>query len=81
MSTFKILKKFNTVIEAEMVQLLLEAEGIRSDVLDSNLSFTLGPTFSQGIRLQVLSEDYDNALRIYQDSLENEENDLDNQEN
>lgn len=68
MAMFKILAKFNTVIEAEIVQLLLESEGIKSDVLDSNLAFTLGPTYMQGIRLQVLEEDYTRALEIYENS-------------
>lgn len=68
MGMFKILAKFNTVIEAEIVQLLLESEGIKSDVLDSNLAFTLGPTYMQGIRLQVLEEDYERALEIYENS-------------
>ncbi len=73
---FKILARFNTVIEAEIIQLLLEAEGIESDVLDANLSYSIGSTFSQGIRLQVKEEDYDKALRIYQQSQDLSENDL-----
>ncbi|MBF0596454.1 putative signal transducing protein [Faecalibacter rhinopitheci] len=76
MGTFKILAKFNTVIEAEIVQLLLESEGIRSDVLDSNLSYTIGPTFSQGIRLQVRAEDYELAVKVYENSLDNSSNDF-----
>lgn len=74
-SIFKILAKFNTVIEAEVVQLILEAEGISSDVLDGNLAFSLGPTSIQGIRLQVKTEDYERALEIYN----NRNNDLENQ--
>ena len=73
---FKILARFNTVIEAEIIQLLLEAEGIESDVLDANLSYSIGSTFSQGIRLQVKEEDYDKALEIYQQSQDLSENDL-----
>lgn len=73
---FKILARFNTVIEAEIIQLLLEAEGIPSDVLDANLSYTIGSTFSQGIRLQVKEEDYDTALEIYQQSQDFSDNDL-----
>jgi Protein of unknown function (DUF2007). len=72
---FKIVAKFDTVIEAEIVQLILEAEGIKSDVLDRNLAFTLGPTNIQGVRLQVRTEDYDRALEIYN----NRNNDLENQ--
>lgn len=81
MEEFKIVAKFNTVIEAEIFQLVLEAEQISSVVLDANLSFTLGPTSIQGIRLQVKSEDYSKALAIYQNWLDNSSNDLDYQEN
>lgn len=76
MGMFKILAKFNTVIEAEIVQLLLESNGIVSDVLDANLSYSLGPTFSQGIRLQVRTEDYEKAFSIYQNSLYKSDNDF-----
>lgn len=73
---FKILARFNTVIEADIIKLLLESEGIPSTVLDENLSFTLGATFSQGIRLQVREEDYERALKIYNESQDFTENDL-----
>lgn len=73
---FKILARFNTVIEAEIVQLLLESKGIPSYVLDSNLSYTLGPTLSEGIRLQVREQDFDNALKIYNESQDFSDNDL-----
>lgn len=76
MSIFKILAKFNTVIEADIAQLLLEEYGIKSTVLDGNLAYSLGATFTQGIRLQVREEDYTRALRIYQASLDKSENDL-----
>ena len=73
---FKILARFNTVIEADIIKLLLESEGIESTVLDENLSFTLGATFSQGIRLQVREEDYEKALKIYNESQDFSDNDL-----
>ncbi|QTV05965.1 putative signal transducing protein [Faecalibacter bovis] len=73
---FKILARFNTVIEADIVKLLLESEGIESTVLDENLTFTLGVTFSQGIRLQVREEDYAKALKIYNNSRDFSDNDL-----
>lgn len=76
MSMFKILAKFNTAIEAEIAQLLLQEYNIPSTVLDSNLAYSLGPTYSQGIRLQVREEDYERALRIYKASLDKSENDL-----
>jgi hypothetical protein len=77
MGMFKILTTFTTVIEAEIAQLLLEEYGISSTVLDTNLAYSLGSTYSQGIRLQVKEEDYERALRIYQASLDKSENDLD----
>lgn len=77
MGMFKILITFSTVIEAEIVQLLLEEYGIASTVLDTNLAYSLGSTYSQGIRLQVKEEDFERALRIYQASLDKSENDLD----
>jgi hypothetical protein len=77
MSIFKILTTFSTVIEAEITQLLLEEYGIESTVLDSNLAYSLGATYSQGIRLQVKEEDFEKAAKIYQASLDKSENDLD----
>ncbi|RLZ12283.1 putative signal transducing protein [Faecalibacter macacae] len=74
---FKILARFNTVIEADIIKLLLESEGIESTVLDENLSYTIGSTFSQGIRLQVKDEDYEKALKIYRKSQDFHDNDLD----
>lgn len=73
---FKILARFNTVIEADIIKLLLESEGIESTVLDENLSYTIGSTFSQGIRLQVREEDYEKALKIYKESQDFSDNDL-----
>ncbi|WP_291077485.1 MULTISPECIES: DUF2007 domain-containing protein [unclassified Empedobacter] len=73
---FKILARFNTVIEADIIKLLLETEGIESTVLDENLSYTIGSTFSQGIRLQVKEEDYEKALKILNESQDFSDNDL-----
>lgn len=76
MGEFKIIAKYNTVIEAEIAQLLLEEYGIRSTVLDSNLAYSLGVTYTQGIRLQVREEDYEKALQVFRDNSDNNENDL-----
>ncbi len=76
MGIFKILTTFSTVIEAEIAQLMLEDYGIESTVLDGNLAYSLGATYSQGIRLQVKEEDYEKAVKIYQASLDKSENDL-----
>lgn len=73
---FEVLARFTTVIEAELVKSLLESEGIQSHILDANLSYSLGPTLSQGIRLQVRKEDYDKALKIYTESQDFSDNDL-----
>lgn len=78
MDQFKTLARFTTVIEAELAKLILESKGIRSYVLDSNLSFSIGATLSQGIRLQVKAEDYDRASIIYFNSLKSDQNNLEN---
>lgn len=73
---FEILARFTTVVEAELVKSLLAREGIHSDILDANLSYSLGPTLSQGIRLQVRKEDYEKALEIYTENQDFSDNDL-----
>ncbi len=78
MDQFKTLARFTTVIEAELVKLMLESKGIRSYILDGNLSFSLGATLSQGIRLQVKAEDFERASLIYQNSLKTDQNNLEN---
>ena len=81
MGEYQIVARFNTVIEAEIFQLILETEQIHSVVLDTNLSFSLGPTSIEGVRLQVRTQDYKKAIEIYENWLDNSSNDLDYQEN
>ena len=73
MSKFITLHTFYNPIEAEIVKAKLESEGIRSYILDQNLTYTIGPTILTGFRLQVPRESLLKAKQILDKSLENEE--------
>lgn len=67
---FKTLATFDNTWSAEVVKSRLNAEGIEAFLIDANINYSFGPTNVERYRLQVLSEDFEKALNIYKNSLE-----------
>jgi hypothetical protein len=56
--------RYFTGIEAEVARTMLGSHGIESVVFDSGLNTAEGGGFATAVRLMVLDEDYDEALRL-----------------
>lgn len=67
---FKTLATFDNTWSAEVVKSRLNAEGIEAFLIDSNINYSFGPTNVERYRLQVFKEDFEKALNIYKNSLE-----------
>jgi hypothetical protein len=55
--------RFTTRVEADLARLYLESEGIEAVLFDTGISYFYGGLF-QPVRLMVLDEDRDQALRL-----------------
>ena len=58
------LRRFYTVIEAEVARSALESHGIGAVVFDSGLNSAEGGGLASAVRLMVLGEDREEALRL-----------------
>lgn len=67
---FKTLATFDNTWSAEVVKSRLNAEGIEAFLIDANINYSFGPTNVERYRLQVFKEDFEKALNIYKNSLE-----------
>lgn len=64
------LHTFQNPFEVQVVKGRLEAEGIKSFIIDENINYTFGPMTLEGIRLQVQREDYLQAKHILEKTLQ-----------
>lgn len=71
-SRYVTLLQFPNAIQAHMVRARLESEGIRVQLLDENINYTLGPTIIHGVRLQVLQDQVIRAKSIVEKYLREE---------
>ena len=55
--------RFTTQIEADLARLYLESEGVEAVLFDTEINYFYGGLF-QPVRLMVLDEDLDPALRL-----------------
>ena len=55
--------RFTTRVEADLARLYLESEGIEAVLFDTEINYFYGGLF-QPVRLMVLDEDLDPALRL-----------------
>ena len=55
--------RFMTRVEADLARLYLESEGIEAILFDTEVNYFYGGVF-QPVRLMVLDEDLDPALRL-----------------
>jgi hypothetical protein len=58
--------QFNTRIEADLARLYLESEGVDAVLFDTEINYFYGGLFMP-VRLMVVDEDLDEALRILRD--------------
>jgi hypothetical protein len=56
---------YSTRVEADLARLLLDEEGIEAVLFDTEMNYFLGPMM--GVRLMVLKEDADTAIRLLAD--------------
>ena len=64
MSGLVELARFNWVYQAELERAFLESQGLHAIVFDSGLNIAEGGGFATAVRLMVLEEDYEEALRL-----------------
>lgn len=70
MEQFETIYIFQNLFLAEVVKGRLLSEGIHSHILDGNIQFTIGPTITQGFRLQVKNTDVEKAKDILDKTLQ-----------
>jgi hypothetical protein len=58
------LGRFSKQVEAEVARTFLESHGIHAVVFDSGLNIVEGGGLATAVRLMVLDEDYEEALRL-----------------
>jgi hypothetical protein len=58
------LRRFNKLIEAEIARTFLESHGVQAIVFDSGLNIVEGGGLATAVRLMVLGEDYEEAVRL-----------------
>lgn len=58
------LRRFSKRIEGEVARTFLESEGLHAVLFDSGLNILEGGGLATAVRLMVLDEDYDEALRL-----------------
>ncbi|HKX91692.1 MAG TPA: DUF2007 domain-containing protein [Sphingomicrobium sp.] len=64
MSGLVELRRFNKLIEAEIARTFLESHGVQAIVFDSGLNIVEGGGLATAVRLMVLGEDYEEAVRL-----------------
>lgn len=67
---FVTLETFDNYFTAEVVKSRLIEEGIHAYVISPLLSYSFGPTITEGYRLQVEQSQFLKALNIYKNTLE-----------
>ena len=55
--------RYNSRVEADLARLYLESEGVESVLFDTEINYFYGGLFLP-VRLMVLDEDLDDALRL-----------------
>ena len=58
------LRRFSKRIDGEIARTFLESEGVHAVVFDAGLNILEGGGLATAVRLMVLDEDYDGALRL-----------------
>lgn len=58
------LRRFSKRIDGEIARTYLESEGVHAVVFDAGLNILEGGGLATAIRLMVLDEDYEEALRL-----------------
>ncbi len=58
--------QFNSRVEADLARLYLESQGIEAVLFDTEINYFYGGLFMP-VRLMVVDEDLDEALRILRD--------------
>ena len=58
------LRRFSKRIDGEIARTFLESEGVHAVVFDAGLNILEGGGLATAVRLMVLDEDYDEALRL-----------------
>lgn len=58
------LARFNRRIEGELERTYLESHGVHAVIFDAGLNIIEGGGLATAVRLMVLDEDYDEALRL-----------------
>lgn len=64
MSGLVELRRFSKLIEAEIARTFLESHGVEAIVFDSGLNIVEGGGLATAVRLMVLGEDYEEAVRL-----------------
>ena len=64
MSGLVELRRFDKLIEAEIARTFLESHGVEAVVFDSGLNIVEGGGLATAVRLMVLEEDYEEAVRL-----------------
>ena len=64
MSGLVELRRFDKLIEAEIARTFLESHGVEAVVFDSGLNIVEGGGLVTAVRLMVLEEDYEEAVRL-----------------
>ena len=58
------LRRFSKRIDGEIARTYLESEGVHAIIFDAGLNILEGGGLATAVRLMVLDEDYDEALRL-----------------
>jgi hypothetical protein len=58
------LRRFSKLIEAEIARTFLESHGVEAIVFDSGLNIVEGGGLATAVRLMVLEEDFEEAVRL-----------------
>ena len=58
------LRRFSKRIDGEIARTFLESEGVHAVVFDAGLNILEGGGLATAVRLMVLDEDYEEALRL-----------------
>ena len=58
--------KFNSRVEADLARIWLESQGVEAVLFDTEINYFYGGLFMP-VRLMVVDEDLDEALRILRD--------------
>ena len=58
------LRRFSKLIDGEIAKTYLESHGVHAVVFDAGLNIVEGGGLATAVRLMVLDEDYEEALRL-----------------